>query len=256
MLLFLLNPLFQEAICQEDSVASDFNRPIPGKSFPKLDYLSLSEINYQWISYRMKLALEKDTTSSSFQLFFVNRIDSIIYLNFNVSGIEIIRIVMTPEKITYVNKMENNYFIADYSQFSKVLGLKLDFYMVQAIFNAADFKYFENNFRILENEENVHLVAEKRCNLLKANCLTQELFLDNSNRIIGNVFSAYNESPSLRVNYNNYLPVDSACFFSEMIIEMNHLRVKASAEVKNVKYNVPGPTSIRIPETFELIKFP
>ena len=256
ILLFLLNPLFRDAICQEDSVATDFNNPIPGKPFPTLESLSLSEINYQWISYRMKLTLEKDSATSSFQVFFVNKIDSVIYLNFNVSGIEIIRIVMTPEKITYVNKMDYNYFIADYSQFSRVLGLKLDFYMVQSIFNATDFKYFENNFRLFEDETNVHLVAEKRCNLLKDNCLTQEILLDNSHRIIENAFSCYNASPSLRVNYSNYLPVDSVYFFSGMNLEMNHLSMKVSAEVKNVKFNVPGPTSIRIPDTFEQIKFP
>ena len=256
MLLFLLNTLFFDALCQEDSVSAGIKAPISEKAFPTVSSLSLSEINYQWISYRMKLSLEKDSVTSSFQVFFVNKIDSIIYLNLNVSGIEIIRIVMTPEKITYVNKMEYNYFVADYSQFSCILGLKLDFYMLQSIFNAVDFKYYENNFRILENEENVHLVAERRCDLLNDNCLTQEIFLDNSHRIIENLFSCYNTNRYLRVDYNDYLPVDSTSFFSGMNIEMNHLNMKVSAEVKNVKYNVPGPTSIRIPDTFEQITFP
>jgi hypothetical protein len=186
----------------------------------------------------------------------VNRIDSIIYLNFNVSGIEIIRVVMTPEKVTYVNKMENNYFISDYAQFSSVLGLNLDFYMVQSIFNAADFKYFEDNFKVFENEAERHLVSEKRCNFLNDKCLSQEILLDNGDRIIGNIFSDFNTNNSVRVGYKDYLPVDSCDFFSLLSIEMNHLKMKVTAELKNVKFNVPGPTSIRIPDTFEMIKFP
>lgn len=236
-ILFLLNLFPFRAQCQNDS-------------------LSIAENSYQWISYRMKLNVEKEGASNSFQVFFVNRIDSIIYLNFNVSGIEIIRVVMTPEKVTYVNKMENNYFISDYTQFSAVLGLNLDFYMVQSIFNAADFKYFENNFKVIDNEAERHLVSEKRCNLLNDKCLCQEILLDNGDRIIGNVFSDLNKNTSVRVGYKDYLPVDSCDFFSLLSIEMNHLKMKVTAELKNVKFNVPGPTSIRIPDTFEMIKFP
>jgi len=236
-ILFLLNLFPLKAQCQNDS-------------------LFIAENNYQWISYRMKLNIEKEGTVSSFQVFFVNRIDSIIYLNFNVSGIEIIRVVMTPEKVTYVNKMENNYFISDYAQFSTVLGLNLDFYMVQSIFNAVDFKFFENNFKVFDNEAERHLVSEKRCNLLNDKCLSQEILLDNSDRIIGNIFSDFNKNTSVRVGYKDYLPVDSSDFFSLLSIEINHLKMKITAEVKNVKFNVPGPTSIRIPDTFEMIKFP
>ncbi len=237
VILFLLNLFPFKAQCQNDS-------------------LSIAENNYQWISYRMKLNVEKEGASNSFQVFFVNRIDSIIYLNFNVSGIEIIRVVMTPEKVTYVNKMENNYFISDYTQFSTILGLNLDFYMVQSIFNAADFKYFENNFKVFDNEAERHLVSEKRCNILNDKCLSQEIMLDSGDRIIGNVFSDFNKNTSVRVGYKDYLPVDSSGFFSLLSIEMNHLKMKVTAELKNVKFNVPGPTSIRIPDTFEMIKFP
>ena len=53
----------------------------------------VKDAGYQWISYQMKVNLKTDDQELAFHCFFVNRIDSLIYLNLHKSGIELARLV-------------------------------------------------------------------------------------------------------------------------------------------------------------------
>ena len=68
----------------------------------------------------MKVSLEKEEEKLAFQGYFVNRIDSIIYLNLNRSGIELARVVLTPDSVIYVNKLEHEYYAGDYTFLRRV----------------------------------------------------------------------------------------------------------------------------------------
>ena len=56
-------------------------------------------------------------------------------------------------------------------------------------------------------------------------------------------------------NYSNFDRVDStSSFFTELKFkDLNHV-LEIHALLKSIKFNVPGPTSIRIPEKFEELK--
>lgn len=60
----------------------------------------------------------------------------------------------------------------------------------------------------------------------------------------------------LSFEYRNFNRIDSlSSFFTELEFkDLDHL-LEISAAIKSIKFNVPGPTSIRIPEKFEALKF-
>lgn len=60
----------------------------------------------------------------------------------------------------------------------------------------------------------------------------------------------------LSFDYRNFAAVDSSqSFFTEFDFkDLDHV-LEIRAVLKNIRFNIPGPTSIRIPEKFEELKF-
>jgi len=90
---------------------------------------------YEWITYRGKLDVTDPGGTHSCNFYMVNRIDSILYLNLHAMGIEIARVVLTPDSITYVNKLTYQYYQGTYEPFRKVFPFPVDFQLVQSMVN-------------------------------------------------------------------------------------------------------------------------
>lgn len=212
-------------------------------------------VGYQWISYKAKVDFTGDKLNNSCQLFFVNKIDSIIYLNFHVSGVEIMRVVMTPELVTLVNKLDHAYYQGDYSIFSKLAGVRADFYFIQALFNKCDFRDFEDNLQFVNDEQAIwRMVSPLRrhkstdwsiMQKVDMNPLTGELKNEITDLVSGQVVSA------------TYLCDTTAhsSRYGTMMLDLPLGGLKVTLTTRNVKYNVPGPTSARIPEKFSRLIF-
>lgn len=212
---------------------------------------------YDWISYRMKVNVELSNENRSFQLFFVNKIDSIIYLNIHIVGIELIRIVATPDSVIYVNKLNYEYYKGDYLFFSYFTGIGITFNMLQSLFNGVDFAHFERNLVVCDEESEVHLIADTRCDTVSGHaplCIKQKVILDNSLFPIRNMIDIPEEGRSLYIGYDGYDRALEFPFFMFMTIEIPTEELKISGELKAPKFNTPGPTGIKIPSKFTPVK--
>lgn len=162
---------------------------------------------YNWVSYRGPVEVVFDGKKYQCNYFLVNRVDSILYLNLSMNflGIEVARLVATPQEVTFVNKLSNEYYKGDYAFVEKYLKTKADFYTLQAIFNGDEAK-----------------------------------------------LKAYSDFSFSYHPYTN--PSDQRKFFDSFNISMNGGQRKVDAQVKNLKFNTPGTTSIKIPEGFKAMK--
>jgi hypothetical protein len=160
---------------------------------------------YNWVSYRGNANINFDGKKYQCNYYMVNRIDSIIYLNVNLMGIELARLVATPKEVTFVNKLSNEYYKGDYAFVEKYLKAKADFYTLQAVFNGDETK-----------------------------------------------LKAYQD---ITVSYHRIIDAGSnRPFFDSFSMSMNNGQRKVDAQVKNLKFNTPGTTSIKIPEGFKEMK--
>src|SRR5690606_11694734 len=70
--------------------------------------------------------------------------DEVIWLS---APLSVIKIMITPDRVQFYNKLDNTYFDGDFSYLEELLGTKLDFQMVQnlllgqAILDLRDQKY-------------------------------------------------------------------------------------------------------------------
>ncbi|PKP21933.1 MAG: hypothetical protein CVU04_00375 [Bacteroidetes bacterium HGW-Bacteroidetes-20] len=237
-----------------DSVFTEINQPT--ETIPQLttsDFKKLYEYNYKWLTYRAKVEYTYEGNVGTCNLFFVNRIDSLIYININISGIEIVRIVFTPQQVTYVNKLNKTYFQGSYFFIEKIAKVPLNFYTIQSLFNGKDFPNYEQNFSITKFQDSTILYSPKRIDAKNGGSMKQTLVLNNLFQIIHNLIELESISKNLSIQYFQYLPISDNTIFQSMII--NSVDFNFNIELKNIRFNTPGPTSITIPESFSPIKF-
>lgn len=212
-------------------------------------------IQYEWISYQMKINMDIHEEKLAFQCFFVNRIDSIIYLNLNKSGIELARIVFTPDSVIYVNKLEHKYYCGQYEFAEKFFGLKLNFGIIQSLFNAVDFEGFTKNFTRMEEDGKLVYISPLRQEINGDVSIMQSIELGENGTIIENDITDLKTMRDITLNYKDYTDVNNFNFFSKLNIEMEVDEITMEAEIKNLKINQSGPTRIKIPDSFEEIIF-
>jgi len=94
-----------------------------------------STSSYISIHYRGSATISIDEQTYSGQFNLVNVIDSFLYIQLNVAGFEAGRILITPDQILLINKLQKNYYEGDYTIFQHLIGVDIDFYTIQAIFN-------------------------------------------------------------------------------------------------------------------------
>ena len=159
---------------------------------------------YDWITYRGKADIIDTGGTRTCNSYFVNRTDSILYLNIHAYSVEVMRAVFTPDSIKYVNKLTQQYFYDTYASINKVLPFMVDFQTVQALFNGQ---------------------AEK-----------------------------LPQGQKLSFEYSAFQPVDStSSFFTEFVFKELNRVIEIRGKIKVVRLNVPGVTSIKVPEKFERI---
>ena len=244
-----------EEISPDQPVLSETNNQ-PIDTAPKLNYSNfknLYEYPYQWLTYRAKVDYTFEGNVGTCNLYFVNRIDSLIYLNINISGIEVVRLVFTPKQVTYVNKLNKTYYQGNYFFIERIAKVPLNFYTIQSLFNGKDFANYEQNFTITNYQDSVILFSPKRDDLKNGSSIKQTLILNNLFQIIQNQIHIESISKNLSIQYLKYTPITDYLMFNSMLI--NSLDFNFNLELKNIRFNTPGPTSITIPESFSPINF-
>jgi len=94
---------------------------------------------YTTIHYKGKALIGANDEYRSCQFNLVNAVDSFLFIQINVAGLDIGRAMATPNNILLINKIERKYYEGDYSFFQKLLGFEIDFFTIQAIFNSFPF---------------------------------------------------------------------------------------------------------------------
>jgi len=213
----------------------------------------LYQYNYEWISYRGKANYTFKEKVGECSLFFVNKIDSIIYININLSGIEVVRIVLLPDELIYVNKLNKTYYKGDYQFFKNIAGMPINFSMFQAIMNGKDFPNFNTDFTITENEDQIILLHQNRSDLQGTLNMIQKITLNPSYQMIQNSITIKSILRKILINYSDYLQMEDKFYFQSMNFESSDFSILLN--LKSIKFNTPGPTSIIIPESFSVIEF-
>lgn len=84
--------------------------------------------SFKTLQCKIKVVYTQDNKSQSHTVTMRMQKDEVIWLN---SALNLIRAKITPEKVSFYNKLDNTYFDGDFSYLSDLLGTDLDFNKVQ-----------------------------------------------------------------------------------------------------------------------------
>lgn len=245
-------------------INSDINDSIPAKTdvnkphINNNDAINLlkNQANYQWFSSRVKALITNDTETQSVIIFVVNKKDSILYFNISKFAIEISRAVLTPDSVKFMNKLDMTYYVGDYSIFPKRFGVSLNFNMIQSIFIASDFNQFDYNFNVVDTDSTIifnHLNRLNKKDNIKIN-QTYTYTKQNSTIFSDSIEDVISQQKAI-ITYSQYQIIDNIKFPQFWQIEIPGIKMKAQFLNESLRFNIEGPTSIRIPDRYKPISF-
>lgn len=104
-----------------------------------------NELDFKTLSGRIKIDYDNGNSSTGFTVNLRMQRDSTIWIS--SSPIPVVKAIITKERVSFYNKLQNEYFDGDFSYLSNLLGTDLDFNKVQnllignAVLDLRDEKY-------------------------------------------------------------------------------------------------------------------
>src|SRR5690606_610700 len=83
---------------------------------------------FKTLQARLRISYSSEDVEQSHSVTFRIKKDEVIWIN---SAFSVIRAMITPEKVSFYNKLDNTYFDGNYQYLSDLLGTELDFEKVQ-----------------------------------------------------------------------------------------------------------------------------
>ncbi|WP_321997528.1 DUF4292 domain-containing protein [Draconibacterium orientale] len=236
------------------------------------EYLTIKRINCNFSSSQSKAAFKINLKAKK---------DDRILVSISKLNIPVGRVLLTPDSVKYVNYIDRNYFIDDYSYLSSFLNIDLDFATIQSIIsnNAfsyrndprdKDFKTFdaliEDNQYVLQSEKTRKLSkleekenkAERRLKRLDDQALIlQKMFFNPANFALNRLLiSDKTNNRNMNLVFDEYTDVENKDYPGS--IEMNF---RSPEEEIEMKIRMSGFStekitsfSIKIPEKYEEIR--
>lgn len=114
------------------------------------------EANFKTLQAKVKIDYTNGTTENGVSVNLRIEKDKVIWLS---APLAVARAMITPDRVRYYNKLENEYFDGDYSLLSELLGVDLDFEKVQNLLLGETLFNLKNENFIASNNEASYVLS-------------------------------------------------------------------------------------------------
>jgi hypothetical protein len=209
--------------------------------------------------------------------------DKKILVSISKMKIPVARVLLTPDSVIYVNYIDHNYFIDDYSYLSSFLNIDLDFETIQSIIsnNAfsyrndaknRDFKTFdsfvEDGLYVLQSEKTKKIFKmEKKANTEKVKrrlkrlgneaLILQKMYFNPANfALLKLIISDKTNNRTMNMDFSNFVEVHGKDYPGSIAMNFNSEQSKVQLKVKMSGFYTDKISSfkIKIPKKYEQIK--
>jgi len=206
--------------------------------------------SFKTLQAKLKITYYQNEKEQTHSVSFRVKKDEILWISATFS---VIRAKVTPEKVSFYNKLDNTYFEGNYEYLSDLLGTDLDFQKVQnLLFGEAIFNLKEDTYTSSVDDSVYVLQPKKQRDLFEIFFL-----LDPSHfKVKSQQVSQSKEFRHLQIDYLSYQEVDNQKLPEHIKINA----VEASKETilkleyKNVSLNEDLRFPFKIPSGFKEIK--
>lgn len=238
------------------------------------NYLTISRINCQF---------SNNNSNTSFRVNLKAIRDEKILVSVTKLNIPVVRVLLTPDSIVYVNYLEKNYFTDNYSYLSSILNIDLDFELVQAIVSNSAFSYrndekdkdfrafttsVEEGMYVLQSQRERKVIRletknkaakiERRLKRLDDTALIlQKLFFNPGNFALTKVLiSDKTNQREMKLNFGDFVQIEDKDYPGSIDIQFLSETEKLELNVRLSGFSTekPSPLRLEIPQNYEQIR--
>ncbi len=208
-----------------------------------------NQLKFKTLSGRIKIDYSEGASTQSVGVSLRMQKDKAIWIS---APLGVIKAYITPDRVSFYNKLQNEYFDGDFSYFSEILGIDIDFFKIQnlllgqALFDLRDMKYAAET-----NGNNYELTPKKSSELLKT-----LFFVDPGHfKIARQQLSHPSQKRLLDIHYKNYQSKDQRILPNEIGIMAIETMQRTFIDItyKNIEFDRDLNFPYRIPKGYDEI---
>ena len=208
-----------------------------------------NQLDFKTISGKIKIDYNEGTSTQSVGVSLRMRKDEAIWIS---APLGVIKAYITPDRVSFYNKLQNEYFDGDYSYFSDMLGIDIDFYKIQNILvGQALFDLREMRYNAETNGDHYELTPKKNSDFLKTLFFVEP----NNFRISRQQLSQPTKKRLLDIHYKNYQEKDKKILPNEIGIMAIETMQRTFIDItyKNIEFDRDLNFPYRIPKGYDEI---
>lgn len=235
--------------CKSNKVLAggEVNENLSAKSIIKTHYQN--EIDFKTLSGKMKIDYASGDDNQGVSVSLRMERDKAIWIS---APFGVVKAYITPERVTFYNKLQNEYFDGDFSYLSNLLGTELDFKKVQnLLLGQALLDLKQGKYDLEVANKNYQLKPRKAVDFFKIlfqiepknfKIATQQLSQPLKNRV-------------LNIDYQNYQKINKYILPNSIFITAvdKDETSTIAIEYRNIEFNNPMNFPYKIPKGYKEI---
>ncbi len=228
----------------------------PGKANYNLSTKQLIKENakqtpsFNTLQSKLKITLNQKGKSQTHTVNFRAKKDETLWIN---APFSVIRAMVTPEKVSFYNKLDNTYFEGNYTYLSNLLGTELDFKKVQnLLLGETIFNLKETDYKASVDSDLYVVKPKKQRQLFEIFFLLDPSYF----KVKSQQITQPNKKRHLQIDYLTHQEVENQILpenIKVIAVEDNE-ELTLNLEFKNVSLNEDLNFPFKIPSGFKEIK--
>jgi len=221
-----------------------------------------------WLSVKASIDFEKGKKNTGFKANIRMRRDSMIWLSITpLIGVELARVVLTPDSVKMVNRIDGTYFKGNYEFINNTFEVDLNYQTLQAMLLGNSLSLEDNDKLVASIDDGVYLLSGLKKRKLRKSYEKEEAkgndesiysaWIDPiSFKITKQSFVDFESQQSFDVYYNDFKTIEGEVFPHETIINLEaEEKVTGEISYSGLVINIPKKMPFSISSKYEPIKF-
>ena len=215
-----------------------------------LQQLDEQAIDYEWFEGRSKMRFIDMTQNRSVKAIIRMQKDSLIWMSFQLFGIEGARVKMTPDSVYIINRINKQYAIQPLSLVEEMTNIPADFKALQALLIGNPVLYPEAAYNLVTKDSSYLLSTDTILNTTYS--------IQKGTYIINSLTLKSKSKQKVEMSFEDYQTLEKDRIFSMMrdILVSSPTKGNTSVQIEynRVTFDIPKSTSFNIPSTYEKVE--
>lgn len=211
-----------------------------------------NKLNFKTINIRTTAKYEDDKNMQSVSADIRMIKDEKIWINVKFLGFPAAKALITPDKVSYYEKVNNTYFEGNFEVLSNWLGTDLDFQKVQNLLLGKALDDLSKTQYVANIEEDLYKLTEK----IKSPSTEKEYYFEAANFLVKKEKVVQKiENRSLEINYPSFGKFNEMFFPNEIFLKaIQDDKVTIEIQYKNITFDEDLSMPFSIPSGYDEVK--